>query len=86
MKKVICDYCGSENENIKEYIFPSREHISAKDRMGNVPIIRCGYKMEDKKKDVCPECQKKIAALLNLVPRMEIRNGDMATMEITIGG
>ena len=71
MKKVICDYCGSETENLKEYI---------------ALLFKFGYKTIDTKRDVCIECQNKIAFLMNLLPKMQIKNGNAATMEITIGG
>ena len=86
MKKVICDFCCSESENIKEYIIPSREPIEARGGMSNTLIFRCGYRVVDSKKDICPECQKKIAALLKLVPNMQIRDNNLASVKITIGG
>ncbi len=61
MKKIICDYCGIENENTKEYIIPSRESIDVKDK-NNILIFR-EYKTVDVKKDICPEYQNKIATL-----------------------
>ena len=58
---LICDYCGIENENTKEYIIPSRESIDVKDK-NNILIFR-EYKTVDVKKDICPEYQNKIATL-----------------------
>ena len=85
MKKVICDYCGSKTENLKEYIIPNREPIYIRDR-NNALLFKFGYKTIDTKRDVCIECQNKIAFLMNLLPKMQIKNGNAATMEITIGG
>ena len=51
MKKIICDYCGIENENTKEYIIPSRESIDVKDK-NNILIFR-EYKTVDVKKEIC---------------------------------
>jgi len=59
--EIICDYCGIENENTKEYIIPSRESIDVKDK-NNILIFR-EYKTVDVKKDICPEYQNKIATL-----------------------
>lgn len=82
MKKVICDYCGSESNDIKEYIVPVREHNDVRDR-NNILVFRL-YHTVDIKKDICPECREKVATLMNLIPKMQIRNNSLAATEITI--
>ncbi len=85
MKKIICDFCKLESNDTTEYILPSREPIETRGGIGNSLLFKCGYKTQDIKKDVCPECREKIARLLGLVKNVNIEDVDNATMSITFG-
>ena len=76
MKKIICDFCGKETNDTMKYTLPYREKIKAWNGMG-VVFAEFGYETFDKNKDVCPECQEKIALLLELMPKCKVvKNGD----------
>ena len=81
MKKIICDFCKKQTDSSVEYKLPCNCPIDAKDRYG-VVLFRFGYEVGDDKKDVCPECREKIAALLDLVPRVQFNGGDKTSMSI----
>lgn len=62
MKKVICDFCKKEATVSSSYILPVLNSYSAKDMHGNIMyrVDSC----EKEEKDICPECERKIASLL----------------------
>lgn len=68
-----CDYCGKECEHTPEFVLPVLFPSEERGRRTINPV----------KKDVCPECQKKIAALLGLTDRVIFRNSNPRTTIIT---
>ena len=67
MKKFICDFCNEETAVSSSYIFPILHGYNAKDIDGNILYRLDECKREEK--DVCPECERKIASLLELIPK-----------------
>ena len=80
MKKIICDFCKKQAESATEYTLPCLCPIEARHK--GIVLAQFGYEVNDVKKDVCPECQEKIASLLNLVPNVEYENGNRTTMSL----
>jgi ribosomal protein L37AE/L43A len=79
-----CDYCGRECQHTPLYTLPSSEQIK-EDLMlhGNKTVaFVTGEEIKTKQKDICPDCQKKIATLLKLVPRVEFPTEDINSMRI----
>lgn len=70
MKKVICDYCNKESDNMAQYVLPDYATYEAKDSKGNIVCKITRNKVCSITRDVCPDCAKKIIALLQLVPKV----------------
>lgn len=76
-----CDYCGKECKHTPEYVLPSQETIYAKNHTGNT-VLRFDNPnyIEAVQKDICPECQKQIAKLVNLLHYADFVCDDMEKM------
>ncbi len=62
MKKIICDFCGKENEYMKKYVLPIQTEVCMYNNGIKVGTFR--RYIEDEEKDVCPVCREKIALFL----------------------
>lgn len=80
-----CDYCGKECEHTPLYVVPKLEPVIeyAKNSMGAKLCCFETRKLVAKQVDVCPECQKKMALLLELTSRVDFANDNPNTMSIT---
>lgn len=66
-----CDYCGKECEHTPEFVLPDI----------TVPIENRGCRIiKPEQKDICPECQKQIAKLTNLLYYADFVGDDMEKM------
>lgn len=86
MKKVICDFCNKETDSSFEYILPywTSDSVDVKDGHGAILYrITNTLELKEGKKDVCPECKRKIASLLELVPNVKFENNDRTSMSIS---
>lgn len=81
MRKVICDFCKKETMYPSTYSLPVLHDYDVKDENGNIIYRLDGC--EEKEKDVCPECERKIASLLELVPNVKFENNDKTSMSIS---
>ena len=84
MKKVICDYCNKESDNMTEYVLPDYVTYEAKDLKGSIVCkFVSNNEIHSTTKDVCPNCAKKIIGLLQLVPRVNFEEeNNIETMSI----
>ena len=66
-----CDYCGNECKNTSNYIMPALEsHTEYAINKGVKLFATSRMELTKKEVDICPDCQKKIASLMTLLPRM----------------
>lgn len=69
-----CDYCGEKCQHTPQYILPVIEPVEASAIGGGGGIklatFTVGEIINYKQRDVCPECQKKLAILANLIPQI----------------
>lgn len=78
-----CDYCEKECEHTPEFVLPSLEENTVdvcSPRDGSV-LKKIKYASPHvKQKDICPECQKQIAKLINLLHYADFVGDDMEKM------
>ena len=72
MKKIICDYCGKESDDITECVLPDYMRHEIKNFNGNVIMTFTSDEIHNVTKDVCLDCRKKIIKLLQLVPNANL--------------
>ena len=70
--KIYCGFCKKETNEPVRYKLPCFVIYDAKDRRGNLIKSFISNEIEDAVKDVCPICRKKMAMLLNVIPRATI--------------
>ncbi len=83
-----CNYCGNEIKTSMPFIVPSLEPIHKYAIKNGVRRFNFIVDREVKpvQKDICPECQMKIAALLRLSHIFEINKNNQNEIEITWKG
>ncbi len=69
-----CDYCGKKCQHSPQYVLPVFEPVEASAIGGGVKLatFTVGEMINKKQRDICPECQKKLAVLASLIPHMDI--------------
>lgn len=72
IKEYYCDYCGKKCKHT-EFILPEYRRIETMDKSGN--ILKTENIIKNISKDICPECQEKIVALLGLMESVNIVKG-----------
>ena len=81
-----CDYCGKECEHTPLYVVPKLEPVTewAVNAEG-VKVIPFELRKEivSKHVDICPNCQRKVALLLQTTPRVSFDDDNPLTMSIT---
>lgn len=67
-----CDYCGNECDSTPDLVLPTIEDMKYFATYRGVKLYEFtdGKKIVAKQVDVCPECQVKIAKILNTLPTM----------------
>ena len=83
--KYYCDFCGEECKHTPEYIMPeTNEEMPETKNIHEYKLLRSSYyRPIRRQKDICPDCEEKIAMLLPLVKNMTIKdNGRTWEMEI----
>ena len=66
MKTIICDFCGKQDIDMKEYIFPRLFTMEARDIRGTV-IAKFGKNLGEADCDVCSDCRVKIAEIIDFM-------------------
>ena len=77
MKKNYCDYCGEECSPTPEFKVPDigiNEVRAINKKNGTCVFAFEPKSIRCKKVDVCYECQKKMVALLKLLPNVEVNS------------
>lgn len=69
---IYCDFCKKETKESTKYQLPTFVTYDARDRRGNLIKSFATNEIADDVKDVCPLCRKKMAMLLEVIPRVTI--------------
>lgn len=84
MKKCYCDICSTEikGENTT-LLLPVYKPNYAKDTRGSI-LKQFGENLVLENKDVCSECQNKLAAIINIIPNIVVNRNYLSGFDITL--
>lgn len=71
---IYCDFCKKETKESTQYQLPVFVTYDARDRKGHLIKSFTTNEIADDVKDVCPMCRKKMAMLLEVIPRVTIED------------
>lgn len=72
-EKYYCDLCGKECEHTPDYVLPELFTGAFQNVTTN-----------SKQKDLCPECEKEVAYILNLIKSKKMDSNPMSNMILEI--